>query len=151
MASANQQTFSVFVSFRFCEAETEAKALKVALGQRNISAFVCDIPPGGNIEEAIVTALSKCKLVVILGTETYGEKGTTHFSTYNELLYVLQYLPDNYFLVKMCTEFKHPMTKFRLSSSVSWFDWTDGTVDKITELKPHLHRKLCLSLLPKVT
>ncbi len=44
---------------------------------------------GDNIAAAIIDALSLCKLSVIMGTYTYGEKTDANFSTFNELVFII--------------------------------------------------------------
>jgi hypothetical protein len=100
----------------------EAKALQQALHKKGVSAFLCDIPPGQDLANAVVTALTHCKMAVILGTETYGRKTDSGFSTFEELRYI-QDENKPYFLVKMCPSFEEAETRFRLPTSISYFPW----------------------------
>jgi hypothetical protein len=119
----------------------EAKALQSGLHARGVSAFLCDIPEGQDLANAVVMALTHCKLAVILGTKTYGKKTKSGFSTFEELRYIFE-VNKPFFLAKMCSEFQEAETLFRLPSSISYFPWQPasehergrlpaGLVDKI--------------------
>jgi hypothetical protein len=76
--------YDVFISLRFSEAMEEAAAIKAALVKRGLNVFLCDVPPGKDIAQTVIAALAQCKMVVIMGSETYGAKTTAGFSTYEE-------------------------------------------------------------------
>jgi hypothetical protein len=133
----------VFISLRFGEGMPEAKALQADLHARGVSAFLCDIPEGQDLANAVVMALTHCKLAVILGTKTYGRKTTSGFSTFEELRYIFE-VHKPFFLIKMCAEFEEAETLFRLPSSISYFPWQPtceverqqppaGLVDKVVK------------------
>jgi hypothetical protein len=113
---------AVFISLRFAEGMPEAKALQSGLHARGVSAFLCDIPEGRDLANAVVMALTHCKLAVLLGTKTYGKRTTSGFSTFEELDYIFE-VNKPFFLVKMCAEFKEPETLFRLPSRIAYFPW----------------------------
>jgi hypothetical protein len=92
------------------------------LHARGVSTFLCDVPEGQDLANAVVMALTHCKLVVILGTKTYGKQTACGFSTFEELRYIFE-VNKPFFLVKMCTEFEEAETRFRLPSSISYFPW----------------------------
>lgn len=128
---------TVFISLRFGEAMLEARALQTDLHARGISAFLCDIPEGQDLAGAVITALTYCKLAVILGTKTYGKKTHSGFSTFEELRYIFE---ENkpFFLVKMCNDFEEHETRFRLTSSISYFSWQPATDAERGRLPPGL-------------
>jgi len=115
----------IFLSFRFGEAMDEARELRNALRARGLYAYICEIPPGKDIVEAIVKKLSSARLVVILGTQTYGCKGSVYFSTREELKFVIEE-EKPIFLIKMCNRFQDEMTRFQLPDSMSFAWWTKG-------------------------
>jgi hypothetical protein len=119
--------FRVFVSYRINEVSNEAEMLEAALARRNIKSFVSHLEPAGNsIEENVVEALVGCKLFVILGTKSFGEKTDVGFSTYNELEFARDESKP-LFLVKFFDgEFKHAVTRFRLPKSVPFVFWQPG-------------------------
>jgi hypothetical protein len=117
---------AVFISLRFGEGMPEAKALQAGLHARGVSAFLCDIPEGQDLANAVVMALTHCKLAVILGTKTYGQKTCSGFSTFEELRFIINEQKPH-FLVKMCTEFEEAETRFRLSPDISYFPWQPGS------------------------
>ena len=121
------RVFKVFLSLRFSEAMQAAEMLKRYLEARGISCFLCDVQPGGDIGTTIAHAIHDCQLVVIFGTATYGRKTESSFSTFEELKYVKDYNKP-FFLIKMCSEFEEPTTKFYLPPSVSYYQWS-GQVD----------------------
>eukprot|EP00043_Microstomoeca_roanoka_P025269 m.263584 g.263584 ORF g.263584 m.263584 type:complete len:410 (-) comp53819_c0_seq1:344-1573(-) len=119
----------VFLSLRFGEAMDEAIAIKTALQRLGTATFLCDVAPGGDIAEAVIPAIDAAELVVILGTETYGEKTASPFSTYEELKFIMDESKP-FFLVKMCERFQYPQARFWLSSSVSYYQWTPSRGEK---------------------
>jgi len=112
----------IFISLRFGEAMLEAKSLQQDLHARGISTFLCDIPEGEDLAGAVITALTNCKLAVILGTKTYGKKTSSGFSTFEELRFIVNERKPH-FLVKMCAEFEEAETRFRLPPDISYFLW----------------------------
>jgi len=125
----------IFISFRFAEAYDEAMQLKTALESRGKRVFLSNVLPGGNLQEAIYTALDRCQLCVCLASETYG-KSTTSFSTYHELNYVINERIA-FFLVKMCDRWAEPSVRGIFGDRTSYLDWRPGnpmpigTVDMI--------------------
>ena len=110
----------IFVSFRISETLHLAKALKTALEAHGVSTFVCATQAGDDIGDEIAENLMDCKLVLILGSETYGAKTDSPFSTFNELKAIRSTdLPI--FLIKTCAEFKEKTTKFHLPSSIAHY------------------------------
>lgn len=64
----------IFISLRFGEALDAAKALKDRLVKRGVSTFVCAMMAGQDLMDEIVENIAQAKLVVVLGTKTYGKK-----------------------------------------------------------------------------
>ncbi|EGD78215.1 hypothetical protein PTSG_12838 [Salpingoeca rosetta] len=114
----------IFISLRFGEAHEAAKELKQALHEacHDVDVFLCDVPPGDDISEEIITALTDCDLAVIMGTKTYGKKTASKFSTFEELRFIINE-EKPYFLIKMCDEFQVKQTRFRLPADISYFLW----------------------------
>lgn len=105
----------------------EAKALKVELEKRQLRVFLCSVPEGESLADAIIGALHAGCLVVILGTATYGQKTASPFSTYQELTYIID-KKKPMFLVKMCKEFLEPYAQFHLPSTISFYRWLPATL-----------------------
>jgi hypothetical protein len=101
----------------------QAKMLKVALEKAGVSTFVCEVAEGKSIADEIIRNLDECKLVVILGSRSYGTKTESVYSTYNEMEYILENKP--FFLVKACDQFIEPKTKFSFPKSVSFYSWPE--------------------------
>lgn len=127
----------VFLSLRFDEARDQALEVKTQLAAHGISAFLCDVPPGHDINEHITDAITACKLVVVFGTRTYGRK-TTSFSTYQELRYIMDCQElgvKEMFLIRMSESYDESTAQFHLPRSVSYEDGmngiTSGLVNKI--------------------
>ena len=100
----------VFISLRFAEALDQGKRLKAELETIGLSVFLCAADAGDDLADVIAENLVKSKLVVILGTATYGFKTSSSYSTYNELEYVTS-ANKPFFLVKMCSEFTVPFAQ----------------------------------------
>lgn len=136
----------IFISLRFAEAMEEAKALKQKLEKRKIRVFLCAVPEGESLADAIIMALHMSSLVLILGTPTYGQKTSSPFSTYHELNYIV----DNkkpMFLVKMCDEFLEPYAKFHLPSAISYYPWRPMTLAERQDVPEELIDRVLTRLL----
>lgn len=118
--------YDAFISLRFCEALTEAKALKLALESRGCRVYLCEVAVGESIPGDISRALVSSRMAIIMGTRNYGQKTDCTFSTHNELQYILgQKMP--FFLIKMCDKFAEPETTLSLPTSISFFPWLPAT------------------------
>ena len=116
----------IFISFRFGEAMTEGLALKKALESRGARVFLCSEKPGADVKEVIVENIDACRLAVIMGSRTYGSKGTTKFSTREELNFIIEEEKPRY-LVKMCDRFDDAMARFSLGKTVLYKLWIPKT------------------------
>jgi hypothetical protein len=117
MAFLSLSSCEVFISFRIRENDGAAQALKLQLESRGINTFVCNTEPCADVMEDVSAALESCKLFVVLGTESYGEKtGSFGFSTFNELCFAIQ-KEKKIFLIKRCDEFK-------VTTTVLWLPFT---------------------------
>ena len=131
--SANEH--SVFISFRFAEAEAEANALKHELEARGHKTFVSNETPGSDLQTAIADAIGQSKIQVLLATQTYGRKTNQQYSTFQEMNYALNHAP---FLVKMPADvvWEEAATEMALCGRM-WAPWQpgepvpDGLVDQI--------------------
>uniref|UniRef100_A0A7S3GC70 TIR domain-containing protein n=1 Tax=Palpitomonas bilix TaxID=652834 RepID=A0A7S3GC70_9EUKA len=117
---------SVFISLRFGEAKEETEQLREELRKCGHDAYICEVAPGGNIEELIIDRLNAAKLVIIMGTETYGVPGTNTFSTRQELSFIMQEKKP-FFLIKMCDRFQDPYARFKLTDAFGYLLWEKGT------------------------
>ena len=119
-----RRKYDIFISFRFAEAETEAKALQVALEKRSYKAFVSNETPGSDLQEAISVAIGDSKLQVLLATKTYGKKTNQQYSTYQEMNYAVNHAP---FLIKMPWDvvWSEASTNLALDGRM-WVAWTPG-------------------------
>ena len=119
----------VFLSLRFGEAMEEAVALKDALCARGLNVFLCNELPGSDLMDAIVENISSCALAIILGTGSYGVKGSTAFSTKEELKFIVD-RQKPIFLVKMCDDFEAPLAQFALGGGIAYHSWRPQTADE---------------------
>lgn len=122
MRSAPKIQYDIFISLRFIEAKAYGIALQQALEGLGFKVFLCNVEPGGDIATAIIDALSDCKLAVILGTETYGQKTGVGYSTFEELRFIFD-RQKPFLLVEMCREFKEREALFRLTSDIAFYLW----------------------------
>jgi hypothetical protein len=119
-------TYPLFISLRFGEAMKEATILKAALEAQGVPTFLCDVPDGDDIAKTVIRALAGCKMVVILGTATYGRDTGVGFSTFEELRFIYDEKKD-IFLVKMCGRFEEVQTRFWIPKATMHFPWQPGT------------------------
>ena len=101
----------VFISFRFAEAEAQAKELQQALQGQGLKTFVSNEAPGASLQEAISSALGQSRVQVMMATRTYGKKTNETFSTLQEMNYALNHTP---FLIKMCDAWEEPAAELAL-------------------------------------
>jgi hypothetical protein len=126
----------IFISLRFGEASREAEELQQQLTARGVRAFICDVAPGGNLHTVIASAMDKCKLVIILASETYGRATNNLFDTSKELAFVIS---ENkpFFLIKMCDRWAEATTRMVLGATTMYTYWgagepmPDGMVDDV--------------------
>ncbi len=133
-------SYPIFISLRFGEAMTEAKALKAALEAQHLPTFLCDVAPGDDIAKTVIKALDCCTMAVILGTATYGRDTRVGFSSFDELRFICED-EKPFFLVKMCDVFEEAETRFRLPKAKMHFSWRPGTPVPDT-LVPAIIKKL---------
>jgi hypothetical protein len=76
--------------------------------------------------DAVVSALHGCKLVVIMGTESYGRDTGCPFCTKQELTFILNEKKP-FFLVKMCDTFQEAIAKFSLGGNIAHYPWRPRT------------------------
>ncbi|MEW5317473.1 MAG: hypothetical protein WDW38_008765 [Sanguina aurantia] len=107
---------SVFVSFRVAEADTEARWLKRLLETRGVPTFVSsvdikqaspsdDVWQGDDWRRSVADALSSCRLMVVLGSVTYGQRGTSGQGTLEELVNA-KLFDKSLFVFKMCEQYQ---------------------------------------------
>ena len=118
----------VFISFRVQEAKAEATALRDKLAAMGVGAFVSE----GGVEDAedwrgsIAAALKAAKVVVVLGTRTYGAAGSSSQGTWEELLYVKKRAGAmRIFVVKMCDAYDEAKAELELDKYQAPH-WTPG-------------------------
>ena len=127
----------IFISLRFAEAQSEACALQAALRTEGLDSFICDEPPGSELQQTVIDALYGCSLVIILGTQTYGRKTMSTFSTYEELRAIIaEKMP--FFLVKMCPEFSENFTRFNLPTTIAYYQWQPASIEDRSVAPPAL-------------
>ncbi|EGD76947.1 hypothetical protein PTSG_07288 [Salpingoeca rosetta] len=136
-ASQRSHRKKVFISLRFGEAGHAGKLLQRELEQvHGLDVFLCDVKPGGNMEEEIITALAVCDLAVIMGTKTYGKKTPSTFSTFEELRFITTERKP-FFFIKMCERLEESFARFHLPDSISFFQWIPASRDPESMSLPH--------------
>ena len=92
-------------------------------------------PNGSNLGIIIPTALANAKMAIVMGSETYGKKTESNFSTFEEMQLILSE-EKPMFLLKMCEEWEEPQTKLMMGSR-KYKRWdgqvTQALVDEILE------------------
>eukprot|EP00966_Prymnesium_polylepis_P030537 710635-Prymnesium_polylepis.1 len=100
-----------------------------ASSKRGFSCFVSgEALPGDNIADRITKNLHGAKMVIFMGTPTYGTK-TTAFSTFEEMQYA-QAKKKNIFPIRMLKDeetFAIPATDVYFESGVKWALWVPAT------------------------
>jgi hypothetical protein len=112
----------IFLSLRFAEALPFAKLIQKELQKRNYSTFLAAIEVGNNIAKEVISNIFHCRLVVILGTRTYGKKTLSSCSTFEELQFI-KAEEKTFYLIKMCEEFEEYWARFLLVSDISHYKW----------------------------
>eukprot|EP00043_Microstomoeca_roanoka_P008635 m.83028 g.83028 ORF g.83028 m.83028 type:complete len:201 (+) comp14327_c0_seq4:464-1066(+) len=112
----------IFISLRFGEALAAGKSLQQKLVAKGFNVFLCAVQAGGDLMTEIVYNIDKAKLVVIMGTKTYGQKTDAAFSTHEELKFLVNENKER-FLVKMCDRFEDALARFHLGSNISYHLW----------------------------
>jgi hypothetical protein len=122
-----KNTYDIFISFRVREALNETVKLRDALAAVGVRAYVCEasIDVGEDWATVIFSALESCRLMVVMGTVTYGQKGTEIMATWEELTYALRY-KKAIFTVKMCRTFQEPRAR-GLLDNMQVAQWEPGT------------------------
>jgi len=93
VAEGDSGAYRVFVSFRFAEAENEAKALGAALHALGVKAFVSGEQAAGEmLQHVIQEAFKQAEVVVIMGSKTYGAHSGALFSTLQEMNLTMKYV-----------------------------------------------------------
>lgn len=129
----------VFISFRVSEASAEAALLQEALAKRGVLAYVCNagrtkIAPGEDWEEVITRAMSRCTLVVVLGTKTYGAEGSETIDTRKELGFALR-TKKEIVVLKMTDIFTeaYAIMQLPLLQSIPWVKGDTSVPESILE------------------
>ena len=112
----------VFISLRFAESSPAALALRDSLRREDVRVFVSEVPPGDDLASTVMDQLHNCRMVIIMGTSTFGKKTAAKFSTFEELRFIIEE-DKPFFLIKMCDSFVEHKTRFWLPSTVSHYPW----------------------------
>ena len=89
-----------------------------------------DNPNGANIAEIIAAAFDEARLIVIMGSEMYGENTGGAFTTSKEL----QLAFDEHkalFVVKMCERYEVATTRMKLGNDIKFVKWDEASVDAL--------------------
>lgn len=127
LTSLNAST-DVFFSMRFTNSDLMAQAQslrKELLAKKRINAIIVNTENSESIFKVVVDNISQATIVVIFGTEDYGEDTGTGYSSYDELTYIRESRKP-FFLIKMCENFKYASTQFRLPNSLMAARWDIG-------------------------
>jgi hypothetical protein len=118
----------VFLSFRIKEANVHAASLQQALRQRGVKVYRADVADGDSAGQEVSKHIVHSRLIVILGTENYGEETSISYSTFNELSYVVSCKRPK-FIIKMCHEFQQHLAIFNIQGQslieASWMPRCD--------------------------
>jgi hypothetical protein len=109
------------VSLRFVEAFEEASALQQGLLSAGIPSFYCAVSLGEGLSDEVLGSISRAPLVIVLGTQTYGQRAS-RLSTCQALRFVLE-RHKPIFLVKLCQNFDEPFAEFNLPMTIARFPW----------------------------
>lgn len=127
----------IFISFRFAEAQERAKQVKQGLESRGIPTYLANVDIGKDIADEVLGALANCKLVVIMGTKTYGTKTASTCSTHEEFNLILEDKIE-IFPIKMCDRFDVPKIRTFINQDRMSAFWKSGPmpddlIDQIVE------------------
>ena len=83
---------------------------RIALDNAGRKCLITEETPGVDVMENVLDAFDECKVAIIFGTESYGERGDATFSSKEELEFIMkEEMP--FFLIKRCKNFKDPLAK----------------------------------------
>lgn len=116
----------IFISLRFGETLPAGQALKARLEASGLRVFLCAVQAGGDLVDEIVRNIDQCRLVVVMGSRTYGKDTGVGFCTADELKFIMSEQKE-VFLVKMCDRFEEALARFRLGSNVMYHAWMPTT------------------------
>ncbi len=135
----SQVDHRVFVSFRFAEAETEAKQIETKLSAKGVRTFVSGKQiAGDSLQRVILGAFKSAEVIVILGTRTYGKETGGLFSTLQEMNLTIEDKKKMY-LFKMCDRWEEIATRAAFSDK-KYKEWKvgepipEGAIDEIMGL-----------------
>lgn len=126
-------TYDVFFSFRYRDSETETTELARQLRSHGLKVHAppYDDLPGENWVNKYTAALEGSRLVIMMASETYGQRGAIggHFTTLAHMMYVLG-VRKPFFLVRMIpwdADFKEASTRLVLTNELVAVPWLPGT------------------------
>jgi hypothetical protein len=122
----SQDEPDIVFSFRIAESSNEVDQLEAGLKLVGLKTFRCDQVPNSALFPVIIgEKLDQCKVVVIMGSRTYGTRTTGGFSTFEELGFVLSE-GKRYYLVKMCDRFELPEIRLMIPPGIRYTRWLPG-------------------------
>jgi WD40 repeat protein len=120
----------LFISFRLDEASEEASALKLALEEAGMPAFLfAEDLDAKQLASEILAHIPRSPLVVIMGTTEYGKAIATNSASHLELRYIVEQ-KSPVFLIKMCDDFEDPFAQRHLPMAMSHFSWIVDAEDR---------------------
>jgi len=124
----------IFFSLRLNEAMDEAEELKAAI-ERARPQVTCFLsggnPNSANLGLLIPTALANAKMAIVMGSQTYGKKTASNFSTFEEMQYILS-KQKPMFLLKMCHTWEEPQAEVMLGSR-KYKQWPNRLTQEIVD------------------
>ena len=129
--SKKTKAYDVFLTTNKDACVHEVLDLQQAIENHDYSVFITDATEeakkGSRKFRRIVEAISSAALVVVMGTEDYGEDIPDIFSSKEAMLFALKEAKP-VFVFKMCQTFKHRMTTVYLKDAVAECEeWSIGT------------------------
>ena len=131
--SGTEKAYDVFITTNKDACVDEVLDLQKAIENHDYSVFITDATEntrkGSKKLGRIVEAISSAALVVVMGTDDYGEEIPDKFSSKEAMVFALKEAKPM-FVFKMCQTFKHQMTAAYLADIVGeneYEEWPVGT------------------------
>jgi len=131
----------IYCCVRFDQASSNAaKLLKTELrAKKGITLVVMDISNSGSIRENCANSIDKCRMALILGTKTWGEKTSTEGCTFDEWNLIQAYEKPRFFvkMIPQSEKFKVAATEMLFSNRICEY-WLPNERSQQWETVPSL-------------
>jgi len=120
-------TIDVFISLQAGDVDEEAAQLQRLLEARRLSVYMSTMQLSSSAPtDTVYAALQSARLVVLMASEAYGQRGAIGYGTYEQFQFVMEEGKTMY-LIKMCEQWRAPQMRFHLGGRVLYQLWMPHT------------------------